>query len=71
MLDGLSTHDCDRLVRSMAEAVAGVHGVAPHRLAAARSDCAALDERWLRDAVEVMTNDIRAGYREWRHVAKR
>jgi hypothetical protein len=58
-------------VRSVAEAVAGVHGVDPARLAAARSDCAALDERWLRDAVEVMTADIRAGYRQWRRFAKR
>jgi len=70
-LDGLSTHDCERLVRSMAEAVAGVHGVNPARLAAARTDCATLDERWLRDAVEVMVADVRAGHREWCHIAAR
>jgi hypothetical protein len=70
-LVGLSTRDCERLVRSMAEAVAGVHGVDPARLAAARSDCATLDERWLRDAADVMTVDIRAGHREWRRFAKR
>ena len=70
-LDGLSTHDCERLVRSMADAVAGVHGVDPGRLAAARSDCAQLDEHWLRDAVEVMAADTRAGHREWRRFAKR
>ena len=70
-LDGLSIRDSERLVRSMAEAVAGVHGVDPGRLAAARSDCAALDERWLRDAVEVMSADVRAGYREWRRFTKR
>jgi hypothetical protein len=55
----------------MAEAVAGVHGVDPGRLAAARSDCARLDEHWLRDAVEVMAADTRAGHREWRRSAKR
>ena len=70
-LDGLSTQDCERLVRSMAEAVAGVHGVEAVQLAAARSDCAALDGPWLREAAEVMVADIRAGYREWRRFTKR
>jgi hypothetical protein len=70
-LAGLSTHDCERLVRSMAEAVAGVHGVEGARLAAARVDCATLDEHWLREAVEVMVADIRMGHREWRRFTKR
>ena len=64
-LDGLSTHDCERVVRSMAEAVAGVHGVDRAGLAAAREDSAALGEHWLRDAVELMVADTQAGYREW------
>ena len=65
-IDGLSTHDCERVVRSMAEAVAGVHGVDPPGLAAARADSAALGDDWLRDAVHVMVEDIRACYSEWR-----
>jgi hypothetical protein len=70
-LDGLSTRDCERLVRSMAEAVAGVHGVDPESLAAARVDCAARADRWLRDAVEVMVADIRTCHRQWRRAQKR
>jgi hypothetical protein len=65
-LDGLSTHDCERVVRSMAEAVAGVHGVDPPSLATARADCAALDENWLRDAVAAMVEDTRSCYHRWR-----
>jgi Uncharacterized protein conserved in bacteria (DUF2252) len=65
-LDGLSTRDCERLVRTMAEAVAGVHGIDGPTLASARADIATLDEDWLRDAVEAMVADTRDCYRQWR-----
>jgi hypothetical protein len=64
-IDGLSTHDCERVVRSMAEAVAGVHGVDRTALASAREDSARRGDHWLLDAVEAMVADTRAGYREW------
>ena len=55
-----------RMVRSMARAVAQVHGVDPARLAAARADSATLRDDWLREAVDVMVADIRHCHDQWR-----
>jgi hypothetical protein len=62
---GLSTHDCERVVRSMAEAVAGVHGVDGRTFGAARAHA---DDRdgWLPDAVAIMVADTRTAHRDWR-----
>jgi len=54
------------MVRSMARAVAQVHGVDPATLAAARADSATLRDDWLREAVDVMVADTKRCHDQWR-----
>jgi hypothetical protein len=65
-VSGLSGRDADRVVRSMAEAVAAVHGVDAAALAAARAHSATMSTEWLAEAVDQMSADIRACHHDWR-----
>ena len=65
-LSGLRTRDAQRMVRSMARAVVGVHGVAPAAFTAARAESGVLDGDRFRDAVELMAADTRESHRAWR-----
>lgn len=64
-LTGLVTHDVERIVRSMAQAVVDVHGTEPAALTAARADSEHLPGDWLNDAVDAMIADTRACHHRW------
>jgi hypothetical protein len=64
-ISAVGEHDAERMLRSMAQAVADVHGVDPAAYAAARADAAARPAGWLRDAVHIMVGDTRAAYADW------
>jgi hypothetical protein len=64
-LAGLPPRDAERLLRSMARAVADVHGVDRARLRYAQADNKKRGAGWLRDAVAVMAADTRTCYAAW------
>jgi hypothetical protein len=64
-LAGLPARDAERLLRSMARAVADVHGVDRARLRNAQADLEKRDAGWLRSAVAVMAADTRTCYAAW------
>ncbi|MCW2496520.1 DUF2252 family protein [Jatrophihabitans sp.] len=64
-IDALARHDVERVLRSMAQAVADVHGVDAAALATARADASSRPPGWLADAVETMASDTRVAWRDW------
>jgi hypothetical protein len=61
-LSGLAHRDTERLLRSMAKAVADVHGSEPAALTAARADAASLPDGALHEAVRQMVKSTRADF---------
>lgn len=65
-LAGLRRGDEQRLLRSMAQACADVHGTDRAAFEQARTDCATLGKHWLHEAVEQMTARTLAAHEDWR-----
>jgi hypothetical protein len=65
-ISALNPHETERVLRSMAQSVADLHGVDAAALATARADEADRPKHWLRDAVTALTEDTTAAYHDWR-----